>query len=96
LKRSALVLVFFAVSLLGVVLWVNYTNLVEAYGDGPPYYGRTTNMDKWSDPLPALVVVDLLVLVLIGLILGVIIRKRRRSPLAPGAGQGSNTHRTGP
>ena len=26
--------------------------LAEAYGAGPPHYGQTTNMDKWSSPLP--------------------------------------------
>jgi hypothetical protein len=23
---------------------------MECYSDGPPYYGRTTNMDKWESP----------------------------------------------
>ncbi|MGF6636562.1 hypothetical protein [Paraburkholderia sp. MM6662-R1] len=36
----------------------NVINLDEAYGSGEPYYSRTTNMDKWSDPLPVLAVVD--------------------------------------
>jgi hypothetical protein len=26
--------------------------LAEAYGAGPPYYGRTTNLDKWVSPWP--------------------------------------------
>jgi H+/Cl- antiporter ClcA len=26
--------------------------LTEAYGSGAPYYGQTTNMDKWQNPLP--------------------------------------------
>ena len=30
----------------------------EAYGDGPPYYGRTTNMDKWSSPMLQLVILS--------------------------------------
>ena len=39
----------------GVVL-VNYllharATYLEYYGDGPPYYGRTTNMDKWQSPV---------------------------------------------
>ncbi len=49
-------------TLLGLVGWVNYDNLVEAYGQGPPYYGRTTNMDKWASPLPGLAVIDSLAL----------------------------------
>ena len=27
-------------------------SLAEAYGAGPPHYGGTTNMDKWSSPWP--------------------------------------------
>lgn len=30
--------------------WATVRVLNEAYGGGPPYYGRTTNMDKWQDP----------------------------------------------
>ena len=47
-----------ALFLLGAVV-VNYVLLSEAYGDGPPYYGRTVNMDKWTSPLPIVVPVDL-------------------------------------
>lgn len=28
------------------VLYVNVVNLWEAYGSGPSYYGRTSNMDN--------------------------------------------------
>ncbi|AJY67766.1 hypothetical protein [Burkholderia glumae] len=42
-------------------------NLRDAYGNGPPYYGRTTNMDNWENPLPVLVPVDVGVIVLIGI-----------------------------
>lgn len=45
------------VAIAGVVA-LNGFNLVEAYGSGAPYYSRTTNMDKWSDPLPALYLTD--------------------------------------
>ena len=38
---------------------VNYVLLSEAYGDGPPYYGRTVNLDKWTSPLPIVVPIDL-------------------------------------
>lgn len=51
----------FGVALLVLVVLIlafNVINLIEAFGNGPPYYGRTTNMDKWSNPLPVLVVVD--------------------------------------
>lgn len=46
---------------------INLVNLQDAYGDGPPYYGRSTNMDKWESPLPALVPLDVGVIVLIGI-----------------------------
>ena len=36
----------------------NIFNLIEAYGSGPPYYSRTTNMDKWENPLPILFSID--------------------------------------
>jgi hypothetical protein len=50
-------------ALIAACAWVNYEALTESYGSGPPYYGRTTNMDKWSDPMPMLVIIDLAVLV---------------------------------
>lgn len=40
--------------------WLNYSLLIDAYGSGPPYYGRTINMDKWSDPIPFLILVDII------------------------------------
>jgi hypothetical protein len=36
----------------------NGLNLFEAYGSGEPHYSRTTNMDKWTDPLPVLYATD--------------------------------------
>lgn len=59
-----------------VIAAFNFVNLVEAFGSGPPYYGRTTNMDKWSNPVPMLVVVDLLGLVAIGGYVWYVRRKR--------------------
>ncbi|WP_455733162.1 hypothetical protein, partial [Burkholderia stabilis] len=47
---------------LALVVVFNVVNVSEAYGDGPPYYARTVNMDKWSDPLPVLGAVDALML----------------------------------
>ncbi len=46
--------------------WITAINLVEAYGPGAPFYGRTTNMDKWESPIAFLMVVD-------GLALGIIV-----------------------
>ncbi|HLK99331.1 MAG TPA: hypothetical protein VK539_02060 [Myxococcaceae bacterium] len=67
-----------AVLLLAGVAWLNVLNLSEAYGDGPPYYGRTTNMDKWSDPVPVLLVLDAVTLAVVGALLAVGIRGLRR------------------
>lgn len=47
-----------ALGLLLGLLFGNYKLLSEAYGQGPPYYGRSTNMDKWSDPLAVLLVAN--------------------------------------
>ncbi|RQZ46751.1 hypothetical protein [Burkholderia sp. Bp9099] len=49
-----------------LVFAFNAINLEEAYGDGPPYYARTTNMDKWTNPLPLPGIVDGAMLVAIG------------------------------
>lgn len=54
-RRLAALVLLIALSLVAAF---NVINLNEAFGDGPPYYARTTNMDKWSNPLPLLAVVD--------------------------------------
>jgi hypothetical protein len=46
---------------LTIAIWVLTLTLctiavVDAYGSGPPYFGRTTNMDKWTSPIPYLAV----------------------------------------
>jgi multisubunit Na+/H+ antiporter MnhC subunit len=56
--------VLVALGLVGLAAYINVQSLVEAYGSGPPYFGRTTNMDKWSSPLPALLMLDALVLLI--------------------------------
>lgn len=50
--------------LLGLILYINVTTLWESYGNVPPYYGRSTNMDKWSNPWPGLVIIDALAVLL--------------------------------
>ena len=37
-------------AILAIGIWLNTSTLVEMYGSGPPYYSRTTNMDKWHKP----------------------------------------------
>lgn len=58
-----------ALLLLALGVGWNWMMLTEAYGSGPPYYGRTTNMDKWADPLPWLGIIDLVLLAVIGLLI---------------------------
>ncbi|MGF6937984.1 hypothetical protein OKW41_007146 [Paraburkholderia sp. UCT70] len=61
MRKSSIARFLAGVVLLALVVAVaafNVINLDEAYGSGEPYYSRTTNMDKWSDPLPVLAVVD--------------------------------------
>ena len=54
-----------AVACMGAAAWLNVTTLSEAFGSGPPYYGRTTNMDKWQNPFPWLAVIDLFALLIV-------------------------------
>lgn len=44
--------------LVAVALLFSALAVWDAYGPGEPYYGRSTNRDKWSDPRPILLVVD--------------------------------------
>lgn len=48
-----------SIALIGWLAWITYDVVVESYGPGPPYYGRTTNMDKWTNPVPGLLAIDL-------------------------------------
>ena len=50
-------------------VWITIDMLNEAYGPGPPYYGLSTNMDKWTSPWFALVAIDALVLLIVGTLL---------------------------
>jgi len=44
--------------------WINYNAIVEAYGNGAPHFGRTTNMDKWESPVPLLIMIDVGILLI--------------------------------
>lgn len=72
IARGAGLLIFGATCL--VVAFVNVDAITEAYGSGPPYYDRTTNMDKWADPLPVLFAIDLVM----ALITALVVRAYRR------------------
>ena len=58
-----------AIMVAGMV-WITVDMLNEAYGAGPPYYGRTVNMDKWTSPWLALVAIDGLVLLIAATLIG--------------------------
>ena len=49
-----------SIALILIALMATYFSLTDAYGTGSPYFGRTQNMDKWSDPIPMLTAIDLL------------------------------------
>jgi hypothetical protein len=59
-KYLAYLGLFASIGMLAFVAYVNYDAIVGAFGDGPPYYGRSTNMDKWESPVPILLIVDAL------------------------------------
>jgi len=69
-----------ALGLLGLASLINYQSLVEAYGSGLPFFGRTTNMDKWASPLPGLLLLDGLVLLIV--VVAVVMFARRARELA--------------
>ncbi|SAK70607.1 hypothetical protein AWB80_03695 [Caballeronia pedi] len=73
LRRSSYAALLVIAVLVGAF---NLFSLNEAYGDGPPYYARTTNMDKWTDPLPILAAVDAFALLVIFASLCLALRKR--------------------
>jgi hypothetical protein len=78
------------VSLAGVV-GLNVIQLCEAFGGGPPYYGRTTNMDKWSNPLPWLTALDLGA---IAMVVALLVPILRRAAIEPGvAADGTSRQR---
>jgi hypothetical protein len=61
-KALAITCLFLATALVCFVAYVNFDAITGAFGDGPPYFGRTTNMDKWTNPLPVLLAIDALAL----------------------------------
>lgn len=68
-----------SVALLLAAAWINLNILTEAYGAGPPYYSLTTNMDKWTNPLPYLISLDIAVLGLTAIIIRFSIRSIRKT-----------------
>jgi hypothetical protein len=72
MKAATTLMLCVWLALLTVAHW---NRLQEAYGDGPPYYGRSTNMDKWTSPWPGLLALDACTLVACGALW---LRARRR------------------
>ena len=64
-KYLALLLLLLSVGLISFAVFVTYDNIVGAFGPGPPYYSQATNMDKWQNPVPYLIGLDLFVLVIV-------------------------------
>lgn len=62
--RAKLVVLILFIAVTCVIAF-NVFNLIEAYGSGPPYYSRTTNIDKWQDPLTILLVIDVLMVAIV-------------------------------
>lgn len=63
-----LFLIVLGLLVLGAAALVSYEAINEAFGAGPPYYSRSTNMDKWSNPLPQLLLGDAVAVVVGGLL----------------------------
>lgn len=64
-----------------VILWtgillLNIFHLWEAYGFGPPFYQQTANLDKWNNPFPFLIFMDLGALLVSAILIGPVWRKR--------------------
>ena len=67
-KYIAFLLLLFSAGLLCFAAYVTYDNIVGAFGAGPPYYSQTTNMDKWQNPVPCLIGLDLFILIVVFLL----------------------------
>ena len=79
-KFLAIFFLLTSIGLIGLAAFVTYDNIVGAYGAGPPYYSQTTNMDKWQNPTPYLIVFDSVVAVAAALLSRwsiVVLRKRK-------------------
>ena len=63
-KCAAYLLIVTCVLLVVFVGYINVDSIIGTFGSGAPYYGRTTNMDKWENPIPTLVAIDVVVLAL--------------------------------
>lgn len=58
----------------------DYLTLTEFYGAGPPYYSRTTNMDKWINPLPRLIFLNAAGIAIVLILLRLIKKDQKKQP----------------
>lgn len=72
------------------VAYVNLRQLWEAFGPGPPYYGRTVNLDKWESPILSLLLIDAVAAIVVTVLLYPVLR---RHAAHPGAADRVSRHR---
>ena len=61
-KAFGILLIGLCVLVLIGTAFLTYEALTEAYGSGPPYFSRTENMDKWSNPFWELFAINTILL----------------------------------
>jgi hypothetical protein len=76
-KTKGIIFIMVGLLVIALVIFINYEALKEAYGSGPPYYSRTTNMDKWRNPLPEIVIGDLIALIISFILIKVGVKKTK-------------------
>jgi hypothetical protein len=79
-KRAAASQLLFAgliAAVISVCVWASTSVWDEAYGAGPPYFNRTTNMDKWQDPSAQLLRLNGIGLLIVTALAMAILRLRR-------------------
>lgn len=64
----AMLFLLLSAGLAAFAIFVTYDNVIGALGPGSPYYSQTTNMDKWQNPTPYVIGLDLITLILIFLL----------------------------
>ncbi len=81
IRRVCLVNVVSVVSSLAMVSGLAAVNIAiwtEHYGSGPPYFGRTVNLDKWTSPVSTMLLLNAGVLAIVALV--AIVRRRVLRP----------------
>lgn len=63
-KLQGLILGFILIFLIFFTVYINYDNLVGAFGSSAPHYSQTTNLDKWQNPIPFLIFINVVVIII--------------------------------